>query len=108
MDGIAFEHFTCDILIANGFENVENTKTSWDFGVDVLATKDNTRYAIQCKRYRNLVGIEAVQQVYAGCDYYECDVAVVFTNQYFTKSAQMLANKIGVVLWDRDMLYELL
>lgn len=108
MDGIVFEKFTCDILVANGFEYAKNTKASWDFGVDVLAVKDNIKYAIQCKRYSSPVGIEAVQQVYAGRDYYECNVAVVFTNQYFTKSAIMLANKIGVVLWDRDMLYKLL
>ncbi|MCX4326961.1 MAG: restriction endonuclease [Lachnospiraceae bacterium] len=108
MDGIAFEHITCDILIANGFEHAETTQASWDFGVDVLATKDNIKYAIQCKRYSNPVGIEAVQQVYAGRAYYGCNVAVVFTNQYFTTSAQKLANKIGVVLWDRDMLHKLL
>ena len=108
MDGIDFEHFTCDILLANGFEHAESTKASWDFGVDVLATKDNVTYAIQCKRYSSLVGIEAVQQAYAGRAYYECHVAVVFTNQYFTRSARKLADKIGVVLWDRNMLYNLL
>lgn len=108
MDGIVFEKFTCDILVANGFEYAKNTKASWDFGVDVVAVKDNVKYAIQCKRYSNPVGIEAVQQVYAGRDYYGCNVAVVFTNQYFTKSAIMLADKIGVVLWDRDMLHKLL
>lgn len=108
MDGIDFEHFTCDILVANGFEHAESTKASWDFGVDVLATKDNVTYAIQCKRYSSLVGIEAVQQAYAGRAYYECHVAVVLTNQYFTRSARKLADKIGVVLWDRDMLYNLL
>ena len=108
MDGIAFEHFTCDILVANGFEHAESTKASWDFGIDVLATKDNVTYAIQCKRYSSLVGIEAVQQAYAGRAYYECHVAVVFTNQYFTRSARKLADKIGVVLWDRHMLYNLL
>ncbi len=108
MDGIEFEHLTCDILIANGFEHAETTRASWDFGVDVLAAKDNIKYAIQCKRYSNLVGIEAVQQVYAGRDYYGCSVAIVLTNQYFTTSAKKLANKIGVVLWDRDMLSKLL
>lgn len=108
MDGIDFERLTCDILVANGFEIAENTQASVDFGVDVLAVKDNISYAIQCKRYSSPVGIEAVQQVYAGRAYYECHVAVVLTNQYFTSSARKLADKIGVVLWDRDMLYDLL
>ncbi len=108
MDGIGFEQLTCDILIANGFEIAENTQISADFGVDVLALKDNITYAIQCKRYQETVGIEAVQQVYAGRAYYECHVAVVLTNRYFTSAAQKLADKIGVVLWDRDTLRELL
>lgn len=108
MDGIDFEELTCDILVANGFETAENTQASLDFGVDVLACRDGVTYAIQCKRYHSTVGIEAVQQVYAGRAYYECHVAVVLTNQYFTSNAHKLADKIGVALWDRDMLAQLL
>ena len=108
IDGIDFEELTCDILVANGFETAENTQASMDFGVDVLACKDGITYAIQCKRYHSAVGIEAVQQVYAGRAYYECHVAVVLTNQYFTSNAHKLADKIGVALWDRDMLAQLL
>lgn len=108
IDGIDFEELTCDILVANGFETAENTQASMDFGVDVLACKDGITYAIQCKRYHGPVGIEAVQQIYAGRAYYECHVAVVLTNQYFTSNAHKLADKIGVALWDRDMLEQLL
>lgn len=108
IDGIDFEELTCDILIANGFETAESTQASMDFGVDVLACKDGVTYAIQCKRYHSTVGIDAVQQVYAGRAYYECHVAVVLTNQYFTSNAHKLADKIGVALWDRDMLEQLL
>lgn len=108
INGIDFEELTCDILIANGFETAESTQASMDFGVDVLACKDGVSYAIQCKRYHSTVGIEAVQQVYAGRAYYECHVAVVLTNQYFTNNAHKLADKIGVALWDRDMLEQLL
>lgn len=108
IDGQDFEALTCDILVANGFEMAENTQASVDYGVDVLARKNGITYAIQCKRYHEPVGIDAVQQVYAGRAYYECHVAVVLTNQYFTANAHKLADKIGVVLWDRDMLEELL
>ena len=93
---------------SNGFELAQSTKASGDFGVDVLAYRDGISFAIQCKRYNYDVGIEAVQQVYAGRAFYECHVAMVLTNQYFTPAARKLADKIGVVLWDRDMLEELL
>ena len=33
--------------------------------------------------------------------FYECDVAAVLTNQYFTNSAVALAGKTDVLLWDR-------
>ena len=108
MDGFEFEELTCDILVANGFEIAQNTQNSGDFGVDVIAERDGVIYAIQCKRYSGPVGIDAVQQVYAGRDFYECNVAVVLTNSYFSRAAQRLADKIGVVLWDRDMFKELL
>ena len=108
ISGADFEALSCDILVANGFEFAENTQASVDFGVDVLARREGITYAIQCKRYDSPVGIDAVQQVYAGRAYYECHVAMVLTNQYFTRSARKLADKIGVVLWDRDMLEELL
>lgn len=108
ISGIDFETLTCDILAANGFDIAENTQASVDFGVDVLARRDGISYAIQCKRYQAPVGIDAVQQIYAGRTYYECHVAVVLTNQYFTANARKLADKLGVVLWDRDMLEELL
>lgn len=108
MDGIAFEELVCEILLANGFELAENTPSSGDYGVDVLAQKDCISYAIQCKRYNGPVGVEAVQQVYAGRDFYECHVAVVLTNQTFTDNAYRLADKIGVALWDRETLRDLL
>ncbi len=108
ISGTDFEMLTCDILASNGFDIAESTQASVDFGVDVLARKDGVSYAIQCKRYHAPVGIDAVQQIYAGRAYYECHVAVVLTNQYFTSNAKKLADKLGVVLWDRDMLEEML
>lgn len=108
ISGMDFETLTCDILAANGFDIAENTQASRDFGVDVLARRDGISYAIQCKRYKGAVGIEAVQQVYAGRAYYDCHVAVVLTNQYFTSNARKLADKLGVLLWDRDVLEEML
>ncbi len=108
ISGTDFEMLTCDILASNGFDIAESTQATADFGVDVLARRNGISYAIQCKRYQSPVGIEAVQQVYAGRAYYECHVAVVLTNQYFTANAKKLADKLGVVLWDRDMLEQML
>ena len=104
MSGEEFESFCAKVLQDNGFENVNITKASGDQGVDIIAFKDGVRYAIQCKRYSNSVGNKAVQEVIAGMQYYGCPVGIVMTNSYFTKSAKELADKTGIILWDRNFL----
>lgn len=104
MSGEEFESFCAKVLQDNGFENVNMTKASGDQGVDIIAFKDGVRYAIQCKRYSNSVGNKAVQEVIAGMQYYGCPVGIVMTNSYFTKSAKELADKTGIILWDRNFL----
>lgn len=51
MDGHDFEYFCADLLSRGGFSEVEVTKGSGDYGIDILAEKDGVTYAIQCKRY---------------------------------------------------------
>lgn len=107
MGGLDFEHYCADLLAANGFVEVEVTQASGDYGVDILAEKDGVTYAIQCKRYNNLVGVKAVQEAYAGRDFYDRMVGCVLTNQYFTKPAAEAARKLKILLWDRDFLQSL-
>lgn len=104
MDGCDFEYYCADLLAADGFEDVEVTRSSGDYGIDILAEKDGVTYAIQCKRYSGLVGVKAVQEAYAGRDYYDRMVGVVLTNQYFTRPAKEAAQKLKILLWDRDRL----
>lgn len=104
MDGHEFEYFCGDILGKSGFTEIEVTKGSGDQGIDIIAFKDGVKYGIQCKCYSSNIGNKAVQEAFAGKTFYNCHVAAVLTNQYFTKSAQELAAKNGVLLWDRDRL----
>ena len=104
MNGREFELFTERLLKANGFDDVEVTKASGDFGVDVIAYKDEVKYAIQCKRYTGAVGIDAVQEIIAAKTMNNCHVAVVLTNSRFTDSAVTLARANAVLLWDGDKL----
>ena len=92
------------ILKHRGFIDVEVTKGSGDYGIDILAEKDGITYAIQCKCYSAPVGVKAVQEAYAGRDYYDKMVAAVLTNQYFTSPAVDAAKKLKILLWDRGYL----
>ncbi len=104
MEGHDFEYYCADVLKANGFLEVEVTKGSGDFGADILCEKDGITYAIQCKCYDKPIGVKAVQEVYAGRDFYDRMVGAVMTNQYFTQPAVELAGKLNIMLWDRGYL----
>ena len=65
VEGHEFEYFCADLLTDRGFTEVEVTKGSGDYGIDILAQKDGVTYAIQCKRYTAPVGVKAIQEAYA-------------------------------------------
>lgn len=104
LEGHEFEFFCADLLKAQGFIDVEVTRGSGDFGVDILAEKDGVTYAVQCKRHTAPVGVETVLCTYGGLAYYERMVGVIMTNQYFTAPAVEAAKKLRILLWDRGYL----
>lgn len=108
MEGSDFEKYCADLLIVMGYEEVELTPQSRDFGVDILAKKDDVSYAFQCKCYADPVGIKAIQEVYAGRDFYECMVGVVITNQEFTGPAKEYADKLNIILWDGNKVSDMI
>lgn len=100
MTGEEFEQYVAEILKYNGYKNIELTKHTGDYGIDILADYEGYSYAIQCKMYHKPVGIAAIQQAYAGYIYYNCDYPVVVTNDRFTSAAIDLAETNDVILWD--------
>lgn len=104
MEGLDFEYYCAELLKYHGFVDVEVTRGSGDYGIDILAEKDGVTYAIQCKRYNAPVGVKAIQEAYAGRDYYDRMVGCVLTNQYFTQPAVEAAKKLKILLWDRGYL----
>lgn len=108
MEGHEFEYWCADLLRKLGYVNVEVTPGSGDQGVDVLAEKEDIKYAIQCKCYSSDLGNTPVQEVHAGKAMYNCHIGVVMTNRHFTVGGQQLAKATGVLLWDRDWIIEAL
>lgn len=104
MEGHEFEYFCADLLRKKGFIEVEVTKGSGDNGIDILAEKDGITYGIQCKCYTAPIGVKAIQEAYAGRDYYDRMIGAVMTNQYFTTPAVEAAKKLKILLWDRGYL----
>lgn len=108
MEGHSFEYYCAGILSKNGFTNVEVTKGSGDQGIDILAEKDDIKYAIQCKCYSSDLGNKPVQEAFAGKSIYNCQIAAVLTNRFFTQGGIDAAKATGVLLWDRNKLQSLI
>lgn len=95
-----YEKYVAKTLIERGYKNAEVTQQSVDYGVDILAVNpEGWRIAVQCKRYHGSVGISAVQEVLAGREYYNCDLAVVYSTGSYTQQAIELARKVHVKLY---------
>ena len=95
--GVDYENYIENILLGKGFK-VHRTPITGDQGVDLIAVKDNIKYAIQCKYYSKPVGNKAVQEIIAGKDFYKCDIGIVVSNNSFTKSAVVLAQNSHILL----------
>ena len=95
MDGLQFEHRCAELLRYRGFHKVTVTKGSGDQGIDILAQKNGLKYGIQCKYYSHPVGNQAIQEAYAGADFYDCDAAMVMTNNTFTRAR---SRTLGILL----------
>jgi restriction system protein len=104
MSGVEFEEFVAAQLRTRGW-SVIRTASTGDYGVDLIAKKDGTCMAIQCKRLARAVGVAAVQQVVSGARHHGCNQAVVVTNQAFTKAARQLATTHRCRLVGREQLH---
>ena len=107
LNGYEFERWCAALLSRIGFSGVRITAGSGDQGVDIVAEKDEIRYAIQCKCYSSNLGNSPIQEVCAGKTMYGCQIGLVMTNSYFTKPAKELAKATGTLLWDRDRLIKI-
>ncbi len=101
MDGIEFENCCIEHFKKLGYK-AEPTATSGDFGADILLRKNGRLTVVQCKRYKDKVGVSAVQEVVGALGYYKADSAMVITNSRYTPAARELAKANNVELWDID------
>ncbi|WP_244943916.1 restriction endonuclease [Siminovitchia fortis] len=102
MTGRQFEEYLSELLRRQGYK-VRLTKSTGDFGADLVLTSTGGKViVVQAKRYKNNVGIKAVQEVGTSMLHYNAAEAWVITNSYYTKAARTLAKSNGVHLYNRD------
>ena len=104
MSGEEFEELLKYHFLEQGYK-AQLTPKSHDYGADlVLKNGYGETIVVQAKRYGSTVGIKAIQEVIGARSYYNAQRAIVFTNNYFSNSAEQLAETSGVELYDRSEL----
>lgn len=102
MTGHQFEDYLLQLFKHQGYK-VRLTKAIGDYGADlVLISSEGKVIAVQAKRYKNNVGIKAVQEVGTSLQHYHATEGWVVTNSYYTKAARTLAKSNGIQLYNRD------
>lgn len=107
VSGKDFELLLKDIFERLGYE-CELTKSSHDYGADIVAKKGRKSLIIQAKCYSSTVGVKAIQEIVSARKHYNMFDAVVVTNSYFSKEAETLASENDVKLIDRNTLEQLI
>lgn len=107
MEGHQFEHYIAYLYTNLGYDTYV-TQASGDYGADVIAEKNGKRYAIQCKRYKNPVGIKAVQEIIGSLKMYQAQHGIVVTNSSYTNAAVELAKANNIELIDKQKLITLI
>ena len=107
MSGMIFEEFLLAHFKHLGYTGYLTPKTE-NYGADLVLQKDEIKVVVQAKRWKNSVGIDAIQQVMVAIKRYDANKGLVVTNSSFTKSAYELANSNAIELWDRTKLIEVM
>jgi len=100
LTGPEFELAIALYLRTVGFEKVETTPASGDFGADLLISHGRKKIVVQCKRWSATVGVTAVQEVHSAKSHYRANEAWVITSSTFTQPAKDLAKTTKVRLFD--------
>lgn len=106
MSGVEFEHYVAAVLRGRGYD-IEFTRATGDFGVDLIATRDGVRTAVQCKRQARTVNGAAIQQVVTGAAVHDCTATMVVSNHRYTRAAEQLAEVHQCMLVGRTRLARL-
>lgn len=96
--GYAYERIWAEKLRSMGYDAIA-TRAMSDYGIDIIVDyHDGHKLGIQCKKHNSITSISAVQEVYSGGRYYDCDRFAVISESGFSSNAIQMAQKLGVYL----------
>jgi len=103
-----FEEYIGKLFSKLGYKN-QVIGGSYDEGIDIIAEKDGVKHYIQCKHYRNPVGVEKIRDFYGAITAkYSNEKAFFITTGYFTEESERFALDKNIELIDRPKLIHLI
>jgi len=103
-----FEKYIGELFSKLGYKT-QVVGGSYDEGIDVIAEKDGIKHYIQCKHYRNPVGVEKIRDFYGAITAkYSNEKAFFITTGYFTEEAERFVLDKNIELIDRPKLIRLI
>ena len=100
-----FEHFIVWLLEELGY-SIQPEKYPAPLGVDLIATNDGERIAIQARKYPKTYSI--LNPILWMSDQakrtFGCQSSIIISTSYFTQQTLEEAQKLGVEIWDADTL----
>ena len=103
-----FEEWTADLFSCMGYEKVTLTPQSNDKGIDVLAVKNGLKIAIQCKKFKGVVGSPDVQAFLGAMQNAEVDKGFIITTGTFSIAAEKSTINMPIELYDKISLSNLI
>lgn len=102
-----FEQYIGELFLHLGY-SVEITQYSNDKGIDIIMTKDNTTYGVQCKRYKGTVGSPEIQKFIGALNHLQADKGYFVTTGMFSFEAEKMAAQHPIQLINRIDLAKLI
>lgn len=106
MTGRQFEEYVGALFASQGYD-IKYTPATGDYGADLILKKGQEAIVVQAKRYKQTVGVKAVQEVIPAIKMYNATAAWVITNSTYTKQSMTLAKRNHVRMIDRDELIQM-
>lgn len=95
-----FEHYVANIYSEKGYQTYVSPLSN-DWGIDVIASKDNEKIGIQVKMYggsSRRVNRRMIMELYGASAYQDCTSAVLATDGEIMPDAQLVADKLGITV----------
>jgi len=89
-----FERLVAHIYRELGYRAKENPHRSADGGIDLLLESDNSRIVVQCKRWRDVVPVQPVRELWGVKHAMNAQGAIFVTTSQFTPAAEAWAARL--------------